>query len=144
MLADRMSMAHSLETRAPLLDPKLAEFCASMPADLKIRGGVTKYAMREAARSRLPPDILSRPKQGFMFPVAYWLDAPNAAQIESRILGGPLVANEWIRPDAIRRLLAEHVGRRADHHVRIWMLLNLDAWHRVYLGGERPPRAQGD
>ena len=144
MLTDRMSMAHGLETRAPLLDHRLAEFCASMPSELKIRRGVTKYAMRRATGAWLPDEILRRRKQGFMFPVAYWLDAEILPAIAERLKTGPLVERAWIRPAAVNRLLGEHLKRRVDHHVRIWMLLNLDVWYRLYVEGksvEDPPLA---
>jgi asparagine synthase (glutamine-hydrolysing) len=135
LLTDRLSMAHGLEMRAPLLDHELAEFCAAMPAHLKIRRGITKFAMRQAARGWLPSDIVKRQKQGFMFPVAYWLQAETLATIRTSLLQGPLVADGWITPTAVERLLMEHARHRIDHHVRIWMLLNLDAWHRLYVGG---------
>ena len=135
MLTDRLSMAHSLEMRAPLLDHELAEFCATMPAHLKIRRGITKFAMRQAARTWLPAEITRRSKQGFMFPVAYWLHAETLATTRTSLLQGPLVAEGWVTPVAVERLLSEHAQHRADHHVRIWMLLNLDAWHRLYISG---------
>lgn len=136
MLADRLSMAYGLESRAPLLDHTLAEFCAKMPAKLKIRHGTTKYGLRRIARGLLPPGIADRTKQGFMFPVAYWLDAETVPPIRRSLRHGPLVGSEWVRADAIDRLFSEHVDRRHDHHVRIWMLLNLDAWYRMYVDGE--------
>jgi asparagine synthase (glutamine-hydrolysing) len=135
LLTDRLSMAHGLEMRAPLLDHELAEFCAAMPAHLKIRHGTTKFAMRQAARDWLPLKIVRRQKQGFMFPVAYWLHAETIATIRTSLLQGPLVTEGWITPAAVERLLSEHAQHRADHHVRIWMLLNLDAWHRLYVSG---------
>lgn len=133
MLTDRLGMAHGLETRAPLLDHELVEFCATMPAGLKIRGGTTKYAMREAARRWLPDDIVSRPKQGFMFPVAHWLSRNRLRFLRHQLLRGPLVSGGWIQPTAVGRLISEHRRRTTDHHVRIWMLLNLDIWLRIYL-----------
>jgi asparagine synthase (glutamine-hydrolysing) len=136
MLTDRLSMAHGLEMRAPLLD--LAEFCAAMPAHLKLHRRITKFAMRQAAGRWLPSEIVRRPKQGFMFPVASWLQPEVLTAIHTSLLQGPLVTQGWIEPYAVERLLAEHQRRRADNHVRIWMLLNLDAWHRIYLGGEQP------
>ena len=136
MLSDRLSMAHGLELRSPLLDNELADYCFAMPPELKIRGGETKYALRRAAEGRLPPEILAREKQGFMFPVAHWLNGETAARLEERLVGGPLVREDWIRPEAPRRLMAEHQDRKADHHVRIWMLLNLDAWYRIYVDGD--------
>jgi asparagine synthase (glutamine-hydrolysing) len=138
LLADRVSMAHGLELRAPLLDHELADFCATMPAHLKIRRGVTKFAMRQAARTWLPPAIIRRHKQGFMFPVAYWLDPSVLEAIRVPLLHGPLVSEGWIEGSAIERLFAEHLRHQSDHHVRIWMLLNLDAWHRIYIDGEQP------
>lgn len=137
MLTDRLSMAHGLETRAPLLDHELAEFCATMPAGLKIRRGTTKYAMREVARDWLPPSILERPKQGFMFPVAYWLNQETLPELTDRLMDGPLVQGDWIRGEAVERIAADHLAQRVDNHVRIWMLLNLDAWFRIYVTGNR-------
>ena len=136
MLADRLSMTHGLESRAPLLDHELAEFCAAMPGRLKVRRRITKYGVREVARDLLPPDIIRRPKQGFMFPVAYWLNPQTMPPLRRSLAEGPLVSRQWIRPEAVDGLFAEHLAGREDHHVRIWMLLNLDAWHRLYLDGE--------
>ena len=133
MLTDRLSMAHGLETRSPLLDHSLAEFCATMPPRLHARGRVTKYGLRKAASGLLPPGIIRRPKQGFMFPVAYWLSDKRLPEIRRRLLTGPAVGNGWVRAEAVDRLCDEHLAHRADHHVRIWMLLNLDAWCQIYL-----------
>jgi asparagine synthase (glutamine-hydrolysing) len=99
------------------------------------RGRITKYALRQAAGGLLPADIIRRPKQGFMFPVAYWLTDRRVPDIRRRLAEGPAVRNGWIRIEAVDRLCAEHLAHRADHHVRIWMLLNLDAWCRIYLDG---------
>jgi asparagine synthase (glutamine-hydrolysing) len=133
MLADRLSMAHGLETRAPLLDHELAEFCGSMPAHLKIRRGVTKYGMRRAAESWLPRSIVRRKKQGFMFPVAFWLNEGTLPEIRRDLIEGHIVRDGWITRDAVNRLTGEHLNRRVDHHVRIWMLLNLEAWFQEYV-----------
>jgi asparagine synthase (glutamine-hydrolysing) len=135
VMADRLSMAHGLELRAPLLDHELAEFCGSMPARLKIRRGSTKHALRAAAGRILPPSIVDRAKQGFMFPMAFWMDAENLAGTRAQLTGGPLVREGWIRAEAVDRLIDEHLRKRADHHVRIWMLLNLDVWHRAFFSG---------
>jgi asparagine synthase (glutamine-hydrolysing) len=136
MLADRLAMAHSLEVRSPLLDVQLAEFCLAMPQRMRIRRGTTKYGLRRAAQPWLPPALLKRPKQGFMFPVAYWLNPSALHEVRARLTTGPLVREGWIRRDAVESLVDQHARRRADHHVRIWQLASLDAWHRLYLGGE--------
>lgn len=135
MLADRLGMAHGLEVRSPLLDMELADYCLSMPRRLRVRGGRTKYALRRAAEPWLPPALLRRRKQGFMFPVAQWLGEKALAEVRERLLHGPLVRESWIRREAIDALVGEHARRRTDHHVRIWQLASLDAWHRIYLGG---------
>src|SRR5204863_7384109 len=74
---DRMSMAHSIEARVPLLDHKLVEFAATIPPDLNLRGG-TKHVFKQALRGRLPDVILDRPKQGFAVPLAAWFRGPAA------------------------------------------------------------------
>jgi asparagine synthase (glutamine-hydrolysing) len=136
MLSDRLSMAQGLELRAPLLDHELAEFTAAMPAQLKLRHGTTKWAMRQVAGDLLPAEIVARPKQGFMFPVAHWLNEDTAGDHRASLLSGPLVGAGWIESTAIEGLFTEHLASRVDHHVRIWMLLNLEAWFRIYVLGE--------
>ncbi len=136
LLTDRLSMAHGLEARSPLLDDRLAELCAAMPADMKVRGRTTKYALRQVARDYLPSEIVRRPKQGFQFPVAEWLlDDGGLEGVRRSLASGPLVRWEWVRREAVEILFREHADRRADHHVRIWLLQSLDLWCRMYLEG---------
>jgi asparagine synthase (glutamine-hydrolysing) len=92
--------------------------------------------MRAAARRWLPDDIVRRPKQGFMFPVAYWLDDATLGDVAADLRNGALTREGWITGAGVDRLVAEHRSRRADHHVRIWMLLSLEVWHRIYLDGD--------
>ena len=134
MLADRLSMARSLEVRSPLLDIRLAGLCFSMPSRLRAHRGRTKVALRRAAAAWMPPSLVTRAKQGFMFPVSEWLDAPTLRTVNDWITKGPLIAAGWIRAQAVRTLVDEHASGRADHHVRLWQLMSLDAWHRRYLG----------
>ena len=134
MLADRLSMARSLEVRSPLLDIRLADVCFAMPPRLRAYSGRTKVALRRAAAGWVPPSLLGRSKQGFMFPVSEWLDGPTLRTVDAWIAAGPLVTSGWVRPEAVRALVDEHASRRADHHVRLWQLMSLDAWHRRYLG----------
>jgi asparagine synthase (glutamine-hydrolysing) len=136
MLADRLAMARGLEVRSPLLDVRLAEVCLAMPARLRVRRGRTKVGLRRASADWIPPALLRRGKQGFMFPVADWLDARTLEGVSAHLLGGPLVRERWIRAEAVTALVREHAGRRVDHHVRLWQLMSLDSWHRRYLGGE--------
>ena len=138
MLTDRMSMANSLELRAPLLDHRLMEFMATAPDGLKIRGRRTKHLLRSLAGEYLPDRIVRRGKQGFMFPVAAWFAGPLYPAL-SDILGRSRFVKEGLfRASYIERLLEEHRGRRVDHHVRLWMLLNVELWRRMYIDGESP------
>jgi asparagine synthase (glutamine-hydrolysing) len=129
MLTDRMTMLHSLEGRSPFLDHRLAEF-------VKIRGGQLKYLLRKAAEPYLPEAILQRPKQGFMFPLGYWMKGPLAPVLEHFFDRSVLVEGGILRREGLKRLLHEHLANKADHHVRLWMLLNLELWYRMYLLGQ--------
>jgi asparagine synthase (glutamine-hydrolysing) len=100
---------------------------------LRLRRGTTKYALRQAARPWLPAPLLRRAKQGFMFPVAYWLDGRTLRRVASLLAAGGLVRAGWIEPAAIERLAVEHEARRADHHVRLWLLMSLQAWFRIHI-----------
>jgi asparagine synthase (glutamine-hydrolysing) len=136
MLTDRMTMAHSLESRSPLLDHRLAEAVATLSTDLKIRGGTLKYVLREAAAPYLPEPILKRPKQGFMFPLGYWMKGPLLPVLRRFLARSALVEEGIFRREALDRLVDEHLADRADHHVRLWLILNAEIWHRMYVRGE--------
>jgi asparagine synthase (glutamine-hydrolysing) len=135
MLTDRMTMAHSLELRSPLLDHELVEYLAAFPSQLKIRGGELKYILRRLAAEYLPRDIVQRDKQGFMFPIAYWFRHERYAQLRDLLLECHFVREGIFRREAVLRLLEEHRNGRSDHHVRLWMLLNLALWHQIYVQG---------
>jgi asparagine synthase (glutamine-hydrolysing) len=135
MLIDRMTMLHGLEARSPFLDHRLAEFVACLPHDMKIRRGRLKHLMREVASPLLPNGILTRPKQGFMFPIGRWMKGPLAPALKEFVVRSRLVADGIFQAAAIERLLEEHFAHRADHHVRLWMLLNAEIWYRMYHAG---------
>ena len=131
---DRMSMAHSLEARVPLLDHVVAEFALSLPASLKLRDGVGKWVLRQAIADRVPPTVLSRPKQGFDVPIRDWFRGPLAYRLDA-LLHAQCAIYEWAEPGAVRRIIAEHrIGRR-DHARTIWRLLMLDDWCRRFASG---------
>ncbi|HYG61529.1 MAG TPA: asparagine synthase (glutamine-hydrolyzing) [Thermoanaerobaculia bacterium] len=136
VLTDRMTMAQSLEGRSPLLDHRLAEFVATLPANMKLRGRTLKYLMRRVAASYLPETILKRPKQGFMFPLAAWIKGPLLPVLRRLIAEGAVIEAGIFRREALERLLAEHLANRADHHVRLWLVLNVEVWYRLFVRGE--------
>jgi asparagine synthase (glutamine-hydrolysing) len=84
---DRMSMAHSIETRVPLLDHKLVEFAATIPPEMNLRNGTTKYVLKQAMRGILPDGIIDRPKQGFAVPLGYWFRGKLGPYVRDLLLG---------------------------------------------------------
>lgn len=136
VLVDRMTMAHSLEGRLPMLDHHVAEFAARLPADMKLRGRRLKYLLRRVAERHLPAEITGAPKQGFMFPIAQWLKEDLRGSSRRLLLGSRLVEEGFFRWNALETLLDEHQSGRVDHHHRLWMLINLEVWFRHFLGGE--------
>jgi asparagine synthase (glutamine-hydrolysing) len=138
MLVDRMTMAHSLEARSPFLDHELVEYMASFPCDLKIRRRELKYVLRQLATNYLPQPIVKRKKQGFMFPVAYWFRNELHPFLRKFLLDSHFVRSGLFLKERVLRLLEEHRQQRSDHHVRLWMLLNLELWHQMYIEEQSP------
>jgi asparagine synthase (glutamine-hydrolysing) len=135
MRVDKISMAHSIEARAPFLDYELAAYALSLPSDLKIRGGVTKRVLRNAVRPFLPAEILERRKQGFRVPLPDWL-AGDLAGWAADVLGGSALRRlDLFRWDEIDRMWQAHRARRADHSFDLWCLLNLAAWYDHWIEG---------
>jgi len=136
MKQDQMSMAASVESRVPFLDHPLVEFTARIPAAQQIKGLAGKFILKEAVADLLPEAIVYRKKMGFPTPWAYWLAGPQLEEIE-RLLSEPRSgARELFRSEAVRRIFAEHRAGHRDHGNRIWRLLNLELWQRVFLDGE--------
>ncbi len=136
MVLDRMTMAHGLEARSPFLDHKLAEFCASIPAQFKIRGRRTRYIQLKLAEAYLPSEILHREKQGFSSPFTYLLERELGLLFDVFLSAPKLVADGHLEGSAIRRLLDEHRCRRADHGQRLWLLCAAEVWYRMYIHRE--------
>jgi asparagine synthase (glutamine-hydrolysing) len=136
MVVDRMTMAHSLEARSPFVDQRVAEFAASVPAGLKLHGRQLKYIQRRLAAEYLPAPLLRRSKQGFGFPLAYWFANELRETTAETLLNSNLVEAGYFRREAIGAMFDEHVGGRVDHNYRLWLLLNLELWHRLFIGGE--------
>jgi asparagine synthase (glutamine-hydrolysing) len=131
---DRMSMAHALEVRSPLLDQEVYEYAARLPPGLKLRRGTTKWLLRQLALRRgMPEDLVLRPKQGFGVPVGQWFRDEQRAWITGLLLDDQSLGRGYFRPEAVRRLLDDHVAGRADHAPRLWSLAMLELWHRQYI-----------
>ncbi len=129
---DRASMAYSLEARVPLLDHRIVEFAARLPMALKVRGGETKYLLRKILYSHVPRPLLDRPKMGFGIPLSRWLRRELRPLLDE-YLGGERVRREgFLRPEGVRRIVAEHLSGRRDHQYRLWTLLVFGMWRERY------------
>ncbi|MGH9310923.1 MAG: asparagine synthase (glutamine-hydrolyzing) [Vicinamibacterales bacterium] len=130
---DRMSMAHSIESRVPLLDNEVIEFASTLPASLKIADGRRKYILKEAARTLLPAEILDRRKQGFGVPLGVWFRG-GLTDVFSDVLRSPRTRQRgYFETAFVDRLLDEHLAAKRDHTLRLWQLLVFELWHRHYV-----------
>jgi len=135
-IGDRMTMAHSLESRAPLIDYKVVEFAATLPANLKLKGNNLKYLLRQVAKRYLPEDITRLKKQGFRFPLGIWFRTDLKNFLLNLFEQSRFVELGIFEKSYIDQLLAEHMSGKVDHNYRIWVLLNLEYWYRMYFEGE--------
>ena len=136
---DRMSMATSLETRAPLLDQKLIDFVTRIPAALKIVGKETKHIFKQAIRDLIPEEVMNRPKQGFGIPMSTWINQELRAKIRET-LGDSLTRQRgYFDYSYVELLLKEHERGRRDHSKALWALLMLELWHRRFLDSKPVP-----
>ena len=135
MKQDQMSMATSVESRVPFLDHKLVEFSCSLPERLKLRGGTTKYILRQSMKNVLPPSILTRSKMGFPVPIGSWFRGAYASVVNEYVLSQRALARGVFAPDYVRSLVKRHHGGE-DHAERLWSLINFEIWQRQFFDGE--------
>jgi asparagine synthase (glutamine-hydrolysing) len=138
MKQDQMSMAASIESRVPFLDDEIIEHVTSMPPRLKLRGWRTKAVLRAAVKDYVPREILTRKKMGFPVPVDRWFRGPFWPIIEEFVLSSRATSRGFFDLQAVRQLADEHRSGHARHGDRLWLLVNLEIWQRVFLEGESP------
>ncbi len=131
---DRASMAVSLEVRAPFLDPRVAQFAASLPVDHKLRGKNGKYILKKAVEPLLPRGILERPKKGFGIPIASWLKGRLNPLMHEKLSPSRLKDQGLFEPDHVAKLIREHESGAASHHKQLWTLLVFELWSENFLG----------
>jgi asparagine synthase (glutamine-hydrolysing) len=136
MKQDQMSMAASIESRVPFLDHHLVEFAAALPPRMKLRGFTTKWILREAARTLLPQEILTRRKMGFPVPFGRWMRGTGAAVARDVLLDSRARQRGITDPDRVAALIDAHAIGQADASDAIWSLLNLELWYRTFIDGE--------
>ena len=130
---DVASMAHGLEARSPLLDHVLLEWAAGIPEQVKMARGVTKALFKSAMEPYLPAELLYRPKMGFSCPVDHWFRNELKELAYDTLLSRSARERGLFRPDRVQRLLDEHCSLTRDHHTRLWALLMLELWFRMWI-----------
>jgi len=138
---DRMSMAHSLEVRVPLLDHQLLEWILRLPWAMRFRHGRGKYLLRRVAGRYLPAAILKPRKQGFTVPVGRWLHGELGDLVQDLFASPAFAGRGIVRQDRALELLAMHRSGRYELGHRIWSLVILETWCRIWLDGQSPARS---
>jgi asparagine synthase (glutamine-hydrolysing) len=133
MLADKMSMASSLELRVPFCDHRLLEFIASVPADVRMKGFRLKSLLKEAMAPLLPRAVLDRPKRGFTPPLARWLQGPLREQALDLLSEERIRKRGYFRPEAVRWLLERHFSGKQNLFDQIFALLVIELWFQTFL-----------
>lgn len=129
---DIASMAVSLESRSPLLDHRLMEWAFSLPASVKAPDGVAKGLFKKAMEPYLPHDLLYRPKMGFGCPIDHWLRADLREMAQDLLLSDRAAARGIVNREYVAQLLEEHLSGQTSHHTRLFALLNMELWFRMW------------
>ncbi len=123
---DRTSMAVSLEAREPLLDHRLIEFAARLPEGMRVRGRQGKWLLKHTMRRYLPDDILFRPKQGFVTPIAGWLRGPLAGAARDISSSAGIARLGWFNSTRLDTIAQAHISGKKDHSRLLWQMIMLD------------------
>jgi len=133
---DRMSMANSLETRAPLLDYKVVEFAATIPAEMQFKDGSGKYILRKMASRFLPQNVFTKKKQGFAIPMNEWFQKELKDYAFDLLTSSRFDNRGYFNPGNIKYILNEHARGSRDYSMWIWSLIVFELWHQTYLDSD--------
>jgi asparagine synthase (glutamine-hydrolysing) len=136
MKQDQMSMAASIESRVPFLDHLFVEFAARVPDHLKIRNGEGKYILKRAVADLLPHDIIHRTKMGFPTPLRQWLADASSGEVHAILRDPAGLIADCVDLAGLETLLERHARGRIDATDRIWRLMNLQLWGKIFLSGQ--------
>jgi asparagine synthase (glutamine-hydrolysing) len=139
---DRASMAHSLETREPLMDHPLVEWLSGLPPELKLRAGEGKYLLKKSLEPYLSDGILYRPKMGFAVPLARWFRGPLRQAVRNAVLGPVLAETGWFNLNYLRRLVDDHQSGLRDYSATLWTVLMFESFLRNVAGAGSMPAAR--
>ena len=129
--ADKMTMANSVELRVPLLDHKILEFAATLPAHYKTQGKETKRALKAAFSKVLPPEVINRKKAGFPVPYSAWLRGPLAQRVRETLLTPTAANRNWIKAGKLEELLRKH-EQPGTGSKEVFSILIAELWHAEF------------
>jgi asparagine synthase (glutamine-hydrolysing) len=141
---DRASMAVSLETRAPLLDYRLGEFLATVPAELRYRGHTKKHLLKKAVEGILPHEVVHRGKMGFGVPLKHWFRREAAEFTRDVLTSRAARERGFFEPGEVSRIVDRHAKGRRDFSNKLWTLLFFELWCRAWLDGVPFSKAQAE
>jgi len=136
---DIASMAYGLECRSSFLDHSVVELAARMPLEFKRKGKQGKQILLDTFRDLLPASIQSRPKMGFGVPLDSWFRNELKPLLFNVLLDQKSLERGWFRPEAVRKLVDEHVAAKWDHSYRLWNLLILELWQQTFIDSTAVP-----
>lgn len=139
---DRMSMANSLEVRAPLLDRDVVEFAATLPSDMKFKNGEKKHILKEAFKPMLPEGILYRKKMGFSVPLASWFRNEIKDIAQRYLIEQAEGLKRIFKHDEIKKIWNEHQSNQADHGAVLWSMLMYEMWWVKYAAPLQTKKSQ--
>jgi len=144
LLADKLSMAVSLEARVPFLDLELMELVERIPSTMKIRGWQQKRILKRAMSKWLPDEVLRRKKIGFATPIDGWFRREINSVVKEQLLDESSACRSYFRPEVMARLIREHESGRHDHKRILFSLLTFELWHQQFIAPSRWPGADRD
>jgi asparagine synthase (glutamine-hydrolysing) len=133
MKQDQMSMAASVESRVPFLDHEVVEFAGTIPPHLKLQGRAGKLLVKKVAEKYLPHDVVHRPKMGFPVPFDRWLKDDSIGMVKEILLDQRTIDRRYFNSSYVEKLFASHRSEQRDYQNQIWMLLNFELWHRIFI-----------
>jgi asparagine synthase (glutamine-hydrolysing) len=139
---DRMSMAHGLEVRSPLCDYRLVEFATGLPAHYRLKGSESKHILKSVSGQWLPQHIIHRKKVGFDSPIGQWFKDELKGFLTSFLSKEQVRQSGLLNPDAVQRMIGDHVSGVKDYSLQLWSVIALEAWYRMYI--EEDVLATGD
>lgn len=132
---DRMSMAHSLEVRSPYLDYRMFEFLSTLPAKFRLNKLKGKYILKKFAENKIPKEIIYRKKEGFSVPLNTWFDNELKEITQNLLLENK---RDYFHKPIVQKIINNHLQRKKEYSTQLWILLNLELWHRIFIDRDKP------